>query len=233
MDDEDEKWLHSWNHRLSQAGLQQMLSEDKFEEIIEFLERASAELLIENPVASSQGHLVAHQSPIPSFSPSVLPGISSSALGISNTTSVTPGGRVSKVPVVNLPMVLSRHPPRSVHGNDLHNSGRKVKGYQSTIDSISHAGTIQVDNKISEIDSMLERAEVGPSGKSFEAPTLKPSDDCCICNGGEDDENNQVCMFVLNLVSSSIERPSFLPFNIHMCATLGCHNMVLHYIWEF
>lgn len=230
MDDEDEKWLHSWNQRLSQAGLHQSLSEDKFEEIIEFLERASAELSNENPVPSCQGHPAAHQSPVPSLSPSVLPGTSSSALGISNTTSVTPGGRVSKVPVVNLPMVLSGHPPRSVRGNDLHNSGRKAKGYQSTIDSISHASAIQANYRISEIDSMLERAEADPSGKSFEAPALKPSDDCCICNGGEDDENNPVCMFVLNLFSSSIGIPSCPPLNIHMCATLGCYNMTLHYI---
>jgi hypothetical protein len=225
MDDEDEKWLHSWNQRLTQAGLQQSLSEDKFEEIIEFLERASAELSIENPIASCQGHPATHQSPVPSLSPSILPGTSSSALGISNATSATPGGRVSKSPVVNLPILLSGHPPRSVRGNDLLNSGRKAKGYLSTIESISPASAIQVNTRISEIDSMLERAEAGPSGKSFEAPALKPSDDCCICNGGEDDENNPVCMFVLKFVLSSIERPSFLPFatiqHPYMCATFG------------
>lgn len=39
MDDEDERWLYLWNKWFVVVGLNQLIFEDKFEEIIEFLER--------------------------------------------------------------------------------------------------------------------------------------------------------------------------------------------------
>uniref|UniRef100_A0A7I4AAM8 PHD-type domain-containing protein n=1 Tax=Physcomitrium patens TaxID=3218 RepID=A0A7I4AAM8_PHYPA len=57
MDDEDERWLHAWNKQLASVGLKQPISEDKFEEIIEFFERKATQL-DPIPAADVLGHSI-------------------------------------------------------------------------------------------------------------------------------------------------------------------------------
>lgn len=211
MDDEDEIWLRAWNDRLNQAGLQQSLSEDKFEEIIEYLERALAQMPEEVQGATFLPFTLGAKSylsaPSKSFAP---PLVGSTATGLVPSTAITYSSGSQVPPTaskLNPTTLRTGHPPRSGKAKDLRRSKGQVipaaKDVTVARDAASPASTIQVHTGTSVVegsprtpaDALAQRTLEGSSERSFENPEnglQKPLDECCICNGGEDDENNPV-----------------------------------------
>ncbi|KAG0593982.1 hypothetical protein M758_UG037500 [Ceratodon purpureus] len=201
MDDEDEKWLHTWNKRLARGGLKQLISEDKFEEVIEYFERRSTEMDVcgvgDVPGFSYGGKSLAQ--PVPG---GYLPRTSPSGLGSLSSKQVTSGTPVSgNSSMLNPPVLQSVHPPRS----SVLSPGRQAMASSSIrVGSIGKsspypANTVRFHTLISEKkrdisnSAVCEKTCEGLLRKPFEPFVLeKLSDDCCICNGGEDDEDNPV-----------------------------------------
>ena len=214
MDDEDERWLHAWNKQLAQGGLKQPISEDKFEEIIEYFERRYTEMDL-SAVGGFPGFPRCGKSlaePVPNGS---LLRTCPSRLGLLSTnpaTLCTPVSRNS--PRLDLPAARSGHSPWTGGLTDVLSSRRQALVSSSIrVGSIeksaaSPASTVRFHSLISEnernisnsvVDAVCERPSEASLRKPFESFALeKLFDDCCICNGGEDDENNPVCM-IMNL----------------------------------
>jgi len=90
MDDEDERWLLAWNKRLARGGLKQPISEDKFEEIIEYFERMYAQMEAD-PAGDFPGLLDCQNSLAHSVPGSSLPSTSPSGLGCLSANPATQG----------------------------------------------------------------------------------------------------------------------------------------------
>ncbi|KAG0571658.1 hypothetical protein KC19_VG031600 [Ceratodon purpureus] len=204
MDDEDERWLHAWNKRLARNGSKQSMSEDKFEEMIEYFERRSAEMIVSAarvfPGFPHSGKCLAQPLGV-GFLPRTCP----LGLGSLSTNPATLGTPVSGYSPT---LTASTLQPG---GHSL------VNGFRNVLSSKRHvtvSSSIRVDSNrsassptsmgrdhtlISENernpsnsveDAICERPSDGSLRKSFEASALE--NECCICNGGEDDENNPV-----------------------------------------
>lgn len=207
MDDEDERWLHTWNKRLTRGGLKQPISEDKFEEMIEYFER-SAEMVVfvggNFPGFSHYGKSLAQP-----LSGDALPRTCPSGLGLLNINPATSGTPVSgNSPTLNKAAVRPEHPPRAGALKGVLNSKRQAMMSSSNLvdrigrNSASPASTVRHHTLISEneriisnsaVEAVCERPSEGLLRKPLESSALeKFSDDCCICNGGEDEENNPV-----------------------------------------
>ena len=222
MDDEDERWLHAWNERLARGGLKQPISEDKFEEMIEYFERWSSEMGVsaagEFPRFSRYGKSLAQ--PVPGGS---LARKCPSGLGLFSTNPATSGTPFSGNSSWLNPLVQSGHLPWAGGLKDVMSPGRQGMVSSSILlgsigkSSASAASTVCFHTLISDnerkisnsaVDAVCERPSEGSLGKPVEPFSLeKLSDDCCICNGGEDDENNPVC--VLKILECFISSGSF------------------------
>lgn len=212
MDDEDERWLHAWNKRLARGVLKQPISEDKFEEIIEYFERIHAQMEVA-PAEDFPGFPVCQQSSAHSVPGSSLPSTSQSGLGC---LSIRPAGTGVPVPenapASNPSSVRSRHPPWTGGLKDVPISGNKVLASSAIPvkivggESGSPVSTVIYRTLTSEnernicksmIDTVAEKTSEDSLLKSFRAPTQQnPSDGCCICNGSEDDEDNPVSVLL-------------------------------------
>jgi hypothetical protein len=212
MDDEDERWLLAWNKRLIRGGLKQPISEDKFEEMIEYFERMYAETEVA-PAGDFPGFPDCQKSSAHSVPGSSLPSTSPSGLGCLSTNPVTPDILVPEnAPALNPPRIRSGHRPWTGSLKDVSSSGKQVVlssairvdsiGGESTSPAstvLFHTLTSENDRNIckSVADIVTGKPVEGSLQKSFEPPIRQNSSDgCCICNGGEDDENNPVSLLL-------------------------------------
>lgn len=214
MDDEDERWLHAWNKRLTRGGLNQPISEDKFEEMIEYFERMYAQMEAA-PGGDLSGFPDRQKSLAHSVPGSSLPSTSPSGLGF---LSINPAA-TSGIPVpensaaLNPPRIRFGHYPWSDGFKDVSSSGNQVVVFSVVQvhsigkQSASPANTVLFHMLSSEhernicksvADTVTEKPSEGSLQKSFKPPAAEhqPSDDCCICNGGEDDETNPVSLLL-------------------------------------
>lgn len=220
MDDEDERWLHAWNKRLARSVSKQPISEDKFEEMIEYFERRSAEMIV-SAVGVFSGFPHCGKSLTQPLGGGFLPRTCPSGLGSLSTNPATSGTPVSgNSPTLNPPALQPGHHSLAGGLKNVLNSLRQVMVSSSIrVDSIGrspacpasivHYHTLVAENERnpsnSDVDGVCERPSEGSLRKSVEPSSLeKLSDDCCICNGGEDDENNPVWLLInLQCFSSS------------------------------
>uniref|UniRef100_A0A7I4A9M5 PHD-type domain-containing protein n=1 Tax=Physcomitrium patens TaxID=3218 RepID=A0A7I4A9M5_PHYPA len=184
MDDEDERWLHAWNKQLASVGLKQPISEDKFEEIIEFFERKATQL-DPIPAADVLGHSIPGGS-LRIVSPS---GINQANLGVTVP---------ENVPVLNPSILRSGHTWSAGEGAVASSS---IQGDVIEREPASPASTVRLHTWASEnekntckfvVDTVSKRPSERSLQKSFDPRLLNSSDDCCICNGGKVEENKPV-----------------------------------------
>uniref|UniRef100_A0A7I4E7R5 PHD-type domain-containing protein n=1 Tax=Physcomitrium patens TaxID=3218 RepID=A0A7I4E7R5_PHYPA len=184
MDDEDERWLHSWNKRLAAAGSNQPISEDKFEEIIELLERSAQ--LEATPTVDDLGQPVSGGT-LPNTSPS----------DINPATSGVPV--LENAPTLSTSTVRSGHHPQTGGRQKISTSSIRYDclGGVSTSPTSAvrfHSWTSKNEKIICKTvaDTVIKRPSERLLQKSFEPLSQKSTDDCCVCNEGENDKNNPV-----------------------------------------
>lgn len=119
MDDDDERWLLAWNKRLARGGLKQPVTEDKFEEMIEYFERKYAQMEVAE-AGGSPSLSDWQNSPAQTVPGGAVPRTSPSGLGYLSINPDTPGTAVSNT---TLASSLSRMPLQRPGGlNDMSSS---------------------------------------------------------------------------------------------------------------